>query len=63
MWSCSLEAGGRPPPPARSPLPYPPRYPPRYPPTPMPKLKVLIVDDSALIRSVMREVINGLPDL
>ncbi|MBI5330944.1 MAG: chemotaxis response regulator protein-glutamate methylesterase [Betaproteobacteria bacterium] len=29
----------------------------------MPKLKVLIVDDSALIRSVMREVINSLPDM
>jgi len=29
----------------------------------MPKIKVLIVDDSALIRSVMREIINSQPDM
>ncbi|MBU1666138.1 MAG: chemotaxis response regulator protein-glutamate methylesterase [Gammaproteobacteria bacterium] len=29
----------------------------------MPKIKVLIIDDSALIRSIMREIINSQPDL
>lgn len=29
----------------------------------MPKIKVLIVDDSALIRGVMREIINSQPDM
>jgi two-component system chemotaxis response regulator CheB len=29
----------------------------------MPKIKVLIIDDSALIRSVMREIINSQPDM
>ena len=30
---------------------------------PSPKIKVLIVDDSALIRSVMKEIINSQPDM
>ncbi|MDP2832149.1 MAG: chemotaxis response regulator protein-glutamate methylesterase [Pseudomonadota bacterium] len=29
----------------------------------MPKIKVLIIDDSALIRSLMREIINSQPDM
>ncbi len=29
----------------------------------MPKIKVLIIDDSALIRSIMREIINSQPDM
>lgn len=29
----------------------------------MPKIKVLVIDDSALIRSVMREIINSQPDM
>jgi two-component system chemotaxis response regulator CheB len=29
----------------------------------MPKIKVLVIDDSALIRSIMREIINSQPDM
>ena len=29
----------------------------------MKKIKVLIIDDSALIRSLLKEIINGQPDM
>jgi len=28
-----------------------------------PKIKVLVVDDSALVRSILKEVINSYPDM